>query len=212
MGSITEAEIENIEAQVIKSQLGLKGDFQNRNVLKLLSFFPKLTASLIATNGTVIRRQIDEERRARPKRNFSEADMSAEAKAAETDRIHNQLQNRQFVAFTIDEYKLALALTRKQTVPTFGHLHYCQKHETIVDAEHIDFCDLIHGTVHCPTDVIVPLHVKASVWDLSLLQVATMKKRLASRQGRLISLTSSDTYIDVPACHPDADPLGLATR
>ena len=54
-GSITEKEIEGIEANMKKAYYGIKGDISNETIQKVLSFHTAPTARLIAKIGDKLR-------------------------------------------------------------------------------------------------------------------------------------------------------------
>ena len=55
-GAVTKAEINTLEAQIIRKQLGPQGDGKNDNILKIISFYARSTASIISEDGSTLRR------------------------------------------------------------------------------------------------------------------------------------------------------------
>ncbi len=74
--------------------------------------------------------------------------------------------------------RLGLAIGRKRTSCQYGTNHYCTKHKELVDAIHIDSCDLINTTEYKVTDIIIPLDNVDSIWSLESGQLNEMIGRL----------------------------------
>jgi hypothetical protein len=55
-GAVTEAEINKLEAQITRKQLGLQGDVKNDNILKIMSFYARSTCSIISEDDSTLRR------------------------------------------------------------------------------------------------------------------------------------------------------------
>ena len=55
VGAITDKQIDCLEANLIKEEFGLNGDNSNQNILLIVSFYTKSTASVICANGLVLR-------------------------------------------------------------------------------------------------------------------------------------------------------------
>ena len=61
---------------------------------------------------------------------------------------------------------MALALDRNSTVMEFGCVHFCKCHNTLVDFDHINKCELIKPSKGNVMDIILPLAKVSSIWDL----------------------------------------------
>ncbi len=88
------------------------------------------------------------------------------AKIQESERISNISKNKSSTILVVDDLKLLMALTRKRTEVTYGHVHYCHKHSCCVNENHIDQCDLIIQNGYKVTDIPAVLEGKNSIWEL----------------------------------------------
>ena len=91
-GAITEAEIDKLEAQLIRKQLGLEGDVKNENIMLMMNFYSRTTASIISENGTVLRSKVNSNHRAKPKKHFIEKQPLTEQERT-TSTAQNNLQS-----------------------------------------------------------------------------------------------------------------------
>ena len=129
-----------------------------------MGFCQVSTSSVISKHGSELRRQIDVLKRAKAKKNFKMKDATnAEQQAQNKTAARKQLANRIQIAFGMQELNLALALTRNRTVTTYGHSHYCKCHETLVDYEHIDNCNLIKPSKGLISDIIKVIENKKTI-------------------------------------------------
>ena len=78
----------------------------------------------------------------------------------------------------MQELNLALALTRNRTVTTYGHSHYCKCHDTLVDYEHINNCNLSKPSKGLINDIVKVIENKKTIWDLETDVLKNLKQEL----------------------------------
>ena len=81
----------------------------------------------------------------------------------------------------MQELNLALALTRNRTVTTYGHSHYCKCHDTLVDYEHINNCNLSKPSKGLINDIVKVIENKKTTQEQNFSQVAETLKKLKSK-------------------------------
>lgn len=91
--------------------------------------------------------------------------------------------------------KLAIALDRNRTVVEFGYAHFCKRHNTLVDFDHINKCELIKPAKGNVTDIILPLSKVSSIWDLEGDQIKALKKDLTDLNTKLQRLVKENEFV-----------------
>ena len=101
----------------------------------------------------------------------------------EADRAELVNSNRKKHAFSVDELRLLMALTRSRTEVTYGHSHWCYKHDRLVEHEHLDECECIASKDYKISEITKVLDGKDSIWELQHEHMVTLKQRLKTLNG-----------------------------
>ena len=85
--------------------------------------------------------------------------------------------------FSVDELRLLIALTRSRTEVTYGHSHWCHKHDRFVEQEHRDEFECIASKDYKISEITKVLDGKDSIWELQHEHMVTLKQRLKTLNG-----------------------------
>ena len=69
-GAITEKEVAAFETKLISEQFGLICDVKNVDIAKVMDLFIRSTATVVSKMGSTLRRNVYENRKAKPIKNF----------------------------------------------------------------------------------------------------------------------------------------------
>ena len=131
-----------------------------------MAFYTTKTAQLVAKMGTDIRGKIKSNYLSKLKKSFTiKADTTEDDLIKEAERVENVKTNRRKFAFGVEELRLLMALTRSRTEVTYGHSHWCHKHEKLVKHEHLDECDCSTPGEYKISSITWVLDGKNSIWD-----------------------------------------------
>jgi len=124
-GGITEKEIENIEAQMKKSQYGLKGDVPSATVQKVLSYHDTSTAKLLSKIGGRLRASIAIALRARPKKGLIETKPIEVANIKrDEEKAERAQKNQRSFKLELSSLRLIIALGLFRTTDTYVNVAF----------------------------------------------------------------------------------------
>jgi hypothetical protein len=81
----------------------------------------------------------------------------------------------------------------------FGYQHYCLEHDEIVDAGHIDECDLIRPFEGKTSEIIKELEEVESIFDLPPPKLAKVSRDLGALYIKIKNLEQDKRFVLVQA-------------